>query len=218
MTNIQEPLASNARYSYKNIYTDRQGICSSHRICQFITTCPEITSFDLILIQLNHIFTSYFPMNNGVALMVYTRIWDVPSLNLGWDTHYPHWGLSKLVSVHPSTYKTVPQLGHDHLLPSIFQFIIHQSPKYQCHTVQDTESTTNSATWSFPMMSSNQNLIQQALIFHRSVHHGFIYWTEKLSWQPSCTTVCLSCSFIFVFAYAHRVFQKRPHMFTCFTQ
>ena len=67
-------------------------------------------------------------MNNGVALMVYTRIWDVPSLRLGWDTHYPHRGLSEFVSVHPSTNKTVPQLGHDHLLPSIFQFVIHQSP------------------------------------------------------------------------------------------
>ena len=128
MTNVQEPLAPNARYTYKNMYTDKQGICSSNGTCQFITTCPKMTSFDLILIQLNHIFTSYFTMNNGVELMVYTRIWNVPSLNLGWDTHYPHWGLSKFVSVHSSIYKTVPQLGKDHLLPSIFQFIIHHPP------------------------------------------------------------------------------------------
>jgi hypothetical protein len=81
-------------------------------------------------------------MNGVVALMVYTSIWDVPSLSVGWDTHYPHWGLSQCVSVHSRTYKTVPQLGHNHLLPSIFQFIIHQSPYYQYHTVQDSESTT----------------------------------------------------------------------------
>lgn len=93
MTNVQEPLAPNARCAYKNIYTDKQGICSCHGTCQFITTCPKITSFDLILIQLDHIFTCYFPMNNGVALMVYARILDVFSLNIGWDTYYPHWGL-----------------------------------------------------------------------------------------------------------------------------
>ena len=126
----------------KNVYSAKQGICSFHRTRKFITTCPKSASFDLILIQLNHIFTSYFPMNNfdtilteqsGVALIVYTSIWDVPSLNLGCNTHYPDWGLSQFVSVHPSKYKTVPQLGHDHLLPSIFQFVIHQSPYYQCH-------------------------------------------------------------------------------------
>jgi len=56
-----------------------------------------------ILIQLNHIFTSYFLMNSGVVFMVYSRIWDVPSLNLGWDTHNLHRSLSKFVSDHPST-------------------------------------------------------------------------------------------------------------------
>jgi len=51
MTNVLEPLAPNARYSYKNIYAGKQEICSAHGTNQFITTCPKITSFDLILIQ-----------------------------------------------------------------------------------------------------------------------------------------------------------------------
>jgi hypothetical protein len=55
----------------------------------------------------------------------------------------------------------------------------------------------------FPIMSSNQSFMQQALIVHRSVHHGFIYWTEKLSWQPSCTAVCVLlihvCACIYVY-------------------
>jgi hypothetical protein len=57
---------------------------------------------------------------------LYAFVREVFGMNFHWDTDYPNTFHGFLHSFH-STAESVPQLGHEHFLPSTVQFIIHLS-------------------------------------------------------------------------------------------
>jgi hypothetical protein len=66
-------------------------------------------------------------------------------LKLGWITGYPGF-----FTVFPQSLQanvgTVPRLGHNHLFPNPFQYIIHQPPYHSRLYIPDIDSIIKYAT------------------------------------------------------------------------
>jgi hypothetical protein len=78
-----------------------------------------------------HFMTSSLPSSLikqvGLVVTLQTCVWEVLSLDIGWDSGYPEVHCGSTQSLQTNAW-ILPQIDHDHFIPSIFHFIIHVLP------------------------------------------------------------------------------------------